>query len=423
MIFDINKYGSRLAVIADDGRRLTYAELGGLVSDRAKSLQRGLLQFCLCKNTVDSIVEYLACLEAGAPVVMLDATKDAETIENLRQIYKPGITKCHPDLAVCLTTSGSTGSPKLVRLTLQNIIANAESIAEYLHIDNNERPITMLPMYYSYGLSIINSHLLKGATILLTDKSYAQREFWNFLRENEATSMSGVPYTWEMLRRLRFMRMDLPSVRTMTQAGGKLNAEIALEYIRWAKSVGKQFIVMYGQTEATARMSYLPWERAEEKYASIGIAIPGGTFSLAEDGELIYQGENVSLGYAECAEDLLKGDENHGVLHTGDMARVDEDGFYYITGRKKRFVKVWGNRCNLDQVEQIVKSVTTSCACAGVDDKITVFTTTDGLEQEIKTLLSTKTGLNPVAFQVKVIDAIPVKDSGKIDYQLLQQLI
>ena len=423
MIFGLEKYQERLAIITDDGRRLTYAELGEMVAAKAKSLQRGVLHFCLCKNTIESIVEYLACLEAGAPVVMLDATKDAETIENLRQIYQPGSTKCHPDLAVCLTTSGSTGSPKLVRLTLRNIIANAESIAEYLHIDANERPITMLPMYYSYGLSIINSHLLKGATILLTDKSYAQREFWNFLRENEATSMSGVPYTWEMLRRLRFMRMDLPSVRTMTQAGGKLNAEIALEYIRWAKSVGKQFIVMYGQTEATARMSYRPWERAEEKYASIGVAIPGGQFSLAEDGELIYQGENVSLGYAECAEDLLKGDENHGVLHTGDMARMDEDGFYYITGRKKRFVKVWGNRCNLDQVEQIVKSVTTSCACAGVDDKITIFTTTDGLEQEIKTLLSTKTGLNPVAFQVKVIDAIPVTPSGKIDYPQLQQLL
>ena len=423
MIFDLEKHQDRLAIIADDGRRLTYAQLGELVAQRAESLKRSVLQFCLCKNTIESVVEYLACLEAGAPVVMLDATKDAETIENLRQIYKPGITKCHPDLAVCLTTSGSTGSPKLVRLTLRNIIANAESIAEYLHIDADERPITMLPMYYSYGLSIINSHLLKGATILLTDKSYAQREFWNFLRENEATSMSGVPYTWEMLRRLRFMRMDLPSVRTMTQAGGKLNAEIALEYIRWAKSVGKQFIVMYGQTEATARMSYLPWKRAEEKYASIGVAIPGGKFSLADDGELIYQGENVSLGYAECAEDLMKGDENHGVLHTGDMARADEDGFYYITGRKKRFVKVWGNRCNLDQVEQLVKPITTTCACAGVDDHITVFVTKEGLEKEIKDLLASKTGLNPIAFAVKVIEAIPVKDSGKIDYQLLQTWI
>ena len=423
MIFEIDKYSTRTAIIADDWTPLTYGELAERVAARAKELQRGVLQFCLCRNSTESIVEYLACLEAGAPVVLLDATKDPETIENLRKIYKPGETKCHPDLALCLATSGSTGSPKLVRLTKRNILANAESIAEYLQIDENERPITMLPMYYSYGLSIINSHLLKGATILLTDKTYAQREFWNFLKENEATSMSGVPYTWELLRRLRFMRMDLPSVKTMTQAGGKLNAEIAKEYIQWAKSQGKRFIVMYGQTEATARMSYLPWEKGEEKYASIGVAIPGGEFSLAEDGELIYKGENVSMGYAECAEDLLKGDENHGILHTGDMARVDEDGFYYITGRKKRFVKIWGNRCNLDQIEQLVKPIITTCACAGVDDHITVFVTKDGLEKDIKDMLASKTGLNPIAFAVKGIESIPVKDSGKIDYQLLQQML
>lgn len=423
MRFDLSTYYSRLAIIADDGIRLTYAELAERVAARAKELQRGILQFCLCRNDIASIVEYLACLEADAPVVLLDASKDTETIENLRKRYHPGETKCHPDLALCLTTSGSTGSPKLVRLTKRNILANATSIAEYLQIDENERPITMLPMYYSYGLSIINSHLQKGATILLTDKTYAQREFWNFLKENEATSMSGVPYTWELLKRLRFMRMDLPSVKTMTQAGGKLNAEIAKEYIQWAKSQGKRFIVMYGQTEATARMSYLPWKRAEEKYASIGVAIPGGEFSLTEDGELIYKGENVSMGYAECAEDLMKGDENHSILHTGDMARVDEDGYYYITGRKKRFVKIWGNRCNLDQIEQIVKTITTSCACAGVDDKVTVFVTLGGLEKTIIDLLASKTGFNPIAFQVQQIDAIPVTPSGKIDYPQLQQMI
>ncbi len=423
MIFNINIYDPRLAIIADDGTRLSYAEPAARVAAKARELQKGVLHFCLCKNDVSSIVEYLACLEAEAPVVLLDANKDAETIKNLRKIYQPGITQCHPDLAVCLTTSGSTGSPKLVRLTKRNIFANAESIAEYLQIDDNERPITMLPMYYSYGLSIINSHLLKGATILLTDKTYAQREFWNFLKENEATSMSGVPYTWELLRRLRFMRMELPSVKTMTQAGGKLNPDIAKEYIQWAKANDKRFIVMYGQTEATARMSYLPWERAEEKYASIGIAIPGGEFSLAENGELIYKGENVSMGYAECAKDLQKGNENHGVLHTGDVARVDEDGFYYITGRKKRFVKIWGNRCNLDQIEQILKQVTTSCACVGVDDKVTVFVTQEGLEKDIKDLLVAKTGLNGRAFEVRVIDTIPVNNSGKIQYPVLEKMI
>ena len=423
MIFNLLKYSSRLAIIADDGTQLTYCELAERVTARAKELQRGVLQFCLCQNNIASIIEYLACLEAGAPVVLLDASKDTETIENLRKIYKPGETKCHPDLALCLTTSGSTGSPKFVRLTKRNILANAISIAEYLQIDENERPITMLPMYYSYGLSIINSHLLKGATILLTDKTYAQREFWTFLKENQATSMAGVPYTWEILKRLRFFRMDLPSVKTMTQAGGKLNAELAKEYIDYAASCSKKFIVMYGQTEATARMSYLPWKRAQDKYASIGVAIPGGEFSLAEDGELIYKGPNVSMGYAECAEDLLKGDENHGTLYTGDLARVDEDGFYYIVGRKKRFVKVWGNRCNLDAVEQIVKQITKSCAVVGVDDKITIFVTNQGFEYEIKEFLAAKTGLNPKAFEVKLIDAIPVSESGKIQYQTLQQWI
>lgn len=423
MLFNLQKYSSNLAVISDIGENLTYAELNDRVQAKARTLQKGVLQFCLCENTVDSLVYYLACLEAEAPVVMLDAHKDSELLDRLRDIYQPGKTVCHPDLALCLTTSGSTGSPKLVRLSRKNILSNAESIAEYLHIDEHERPITMLPMYYSYGLSIINSHLIKGATLLLTDKTYAQREFWTFLKEQQATSMAGVPYTWEMLKRLRFFRMDLPSVKTMTQAGGKLNPDLALEYIQNAKNTGKCFFVMYGQTEATARMSYLPWERAEEKYASIGVAIPGGRFELAEDGELIYHGPNVSMGYAECAEDLKKSDENHGVLHTGDLARVDEDGFYYIVGRKKRFVKIWGNRCNLDAIEQLVKPITANCACVGVDDKITIFVTTEGLESQIINHLVEKTGLNNRAFEVRKLEAIPTMVSGKIDYKNLEEIL
>jgi acyl-coenzyme A synthetase/AMP-(fatty) acid ligase len=427
-------YYSHLAIISDDGTHLTYGDLADRVHAKAQLLQKGVLQFCLCRNDIDSIVFYLACLEANAPVVLLDAQKDEATIEHLHTIYQPGITKCHPDLAVCLTTSGSTGSPKLVRLTKHNVMSNAEAIADYLHIDENERPITMLPMYYSYGLSIINSHLIKGATILLTDKTYAQRDFWNFLKENQATSMAGVPYTWEMLKKLRFFRMDLPSVKTMTQAGGKLNADIAREYIQNAKQADRKFIVMYGQTEATARMSYLPWDQAEEKCGSVGVAVPGGRFELVDDqgnviqdshtdGELIYYGDNVSMGYAECVEDLLKGDENNGRLATGDIARRDEDGFYYITGRKKRFVKIWGNRCNLDQIEQIIKTLTTPCACIGVDDLVTIFVTIDNIEQDIKQLLITKTGLNSRAFEVRVIDAIPVTESGKIDYTTLKSIV
>ena len=208
-----------------------------------------------------------------------------------------------------------------------------------------------------------------------------------------------------------------------------MNAEVVREYIDYAEHNGKRFIVMYGQTEATARMSYLPFERAAEKYRSIGRPIPGGRFRLVDeegrdieesgvDGELVYEGPNVSLGYAETSEDLSKGDENSGVLYTGDIARRDDEGFYYITGRKKRFVKIFGNRVNLDAVEQMVKEVTLSAACIGVDDKITVFITDADKRQEVADMLRERTGWQHV-FDVLVIEEIPKNTSGKIQYTAL----
>ena len=468
-MFNLDKYKHNTAVITDKGERLTYNDLIAVTDAFAKAIPRKGLLFCLCKNRIGSLVGYVACMEHHVPIVLLDGSKDLSVLHNLAAIYQPeyiwadnekvgeigGETiyqyssyslqkmiyevevekpEINPKLALCLTTSGSTGSPKFVRLSAKNVLANAESIAEYLEIDENERPVTTLPSYYSYGVSVINSHLIKGATILLTEGTLAQREFWDFMKAQKVTSIAGVPYTYEMLKMLRFMRMDLPYLKTMTQAGGKLNKNIAKEYIEWAQSKGKRFYVMYGQTEATARMSYLPWEHAMEKYASIGIAIPGGKFSLIDadgktiedvevDGELVYEGPNVSMGYAECRADLAKGDENHGVLRTGDVARRDKDGYYYITGRLKRFVKIWGNRCNLDATEQLVKAITTNCACVGVDDKITIFVTESGLSDEIIHYLSTRMGLNAAAFEVQTVHEIPKKDTGKIDYPALQKLI
>ncbi len=469
-MFELNRFKLNTAVITDKGERLSYEELIEVTDSFANAVpqKKGLL-FCLCENRIGSFVGYVACMEHHIPIVLLDGSKEISVLQDLMTIYQPEYvwiasdkkeeiggdtiysyasfslqkmsyevevekSEINPELALCLTTSGSTGSPKFVRLSAKNVLANAESIAEYLEIDENERPVTTLPSYYSYGVSVINSHLIKGATLLLTEGTVAQRDFWNFMKEYKATSIAGVPYTYEMLKMLRFFRMDLPYLKTMTQAGGKLNKDIAKEYIEFAQSKGKRFFVMYGQTEATARMSYLPLEHALDKYASIGIAIPRGKFSLIDvngnsfeeadvDGELVYEGPNVSLGYAECRADLTKGDENNGVLHTGDVARRDADGYYYITGRMKRFVKVWGNRCNLDATEQIVKSITTSCACVGVDDKITIFVIQQGLEDEIIKLLVTKTGFNNRAFEVRVIDSIPVKSSGKIDYQAMQALL
>ena len=470
-MFDLLRYKTNTAVITDRGESLTYEALNTEVEKFYASLPTKGFIFILCENVLASLVGYTACMIKHIPSVLLDGSKDLELVLKLIEIYHPEYLwmprrRVHEidgktiyqyedfsllqmeyaddftpeqkvisdNLLLCLTTSGSTGSPKLVRLSKENLKSNAESIAEYLHIDENERPITTLPMYYSFGMSVINSHLIKGSTILLTDKAVLQREFWNFTKEQKATSIAGVPYTYEMLKRLRFFRMDLPDLKTMIQAGGKLNAAFVKEYVDFAEANCKQFIVMYGQTEAAPRMSYLPHDKAVEKNASIGIAIPGGKLSIIDadgkeittpevDGELVYKGANVCLGYAEKREDLQLGDDNQGVLHTGDIARVDADGFYYITGRMKRFVKVWGNRCNLDATEQLVKAITPNCACVGVDDLITVFVTEERQEESIKKLLVEKTGFNPRAFQVKVINEIPKFESGKLNYPALQKMI
>ncbi len=465
-MFNLDKFASNIAVETEQGRKLTYAQLEKDADAIAEAMKPRKFTFCLCENTLGSFVGYVAFMTHNIPTVLLDGSKDMGIVLGLANHYMPeyiwiptnrvdelghGVPviayedytlinwaetqhEIHSDILLCLTTSGTTGSPKLVKLTEKNLKSNAESIAEYLKITEKERAITSLPMYYSFGMSVINSHLIKGATLLLTDKAVIQREFLNFLKEGKATSIAGVPYTYEMLRRLRFLKMDLPELKTMIQAGGKLNANIVKEYVEAAQANGKEFIVMYGQTEAAPRMSYLPFDKALEKYASIGIAIPGGKLSVRDvndqeittpdtDGELIYEGPNVCMGYAECVEDLAKGDENNGVLHTGDVARFDSDGYFYITGRMKRFVKVWGNRCNLDATEQLVKAITTSCACVGVDDKITVFVTESGLEDKIKDYLVDKTGLNIRAFDVKVVSEIPTLPSGKLDYQTMQKMI
>ncbi len=290
-------------------------------------------------------------------------------------------------------------------------------------------------MNYTYGLSIINSHLLVGAAILLTDYTLLNREFWNFFKEEGATSFGGVPYTYEILKKLRFFRMELPSLKTMTQAGGKLSPELHKEFARYAEENNKRFVVMYGQTEATARMAYLPWNKSIEKCGSMGIAIPGGKLWLRDEegnavtesdviGELIYEGENVTLGYAETAEDLEKDDERGGVLETGDMAKCDSDGYFYIVGRKKRFLKIFGNRVNLDEAERMIKEEFTEldCACAGLDDKLYVFVTIqeDRTIQAVKRFLAQKTGLNPTAFSVKAIDKLPKNEAGKTLYKNLE---
>ncbi|MBC8551234.1 MAG: AMP-binding protein [Candidatus Brocadiales bacterium] len=459
----LSEFSENTAIITPDSKQYTYKELLGYTHNIAENLKPRSLVFCLSNNSIGSLAGYLSFIINKVAPVMLDSNLDKELLDNLIMTYKPeylwmpekntnsieggelvinilgySLMKLfcekdyllHDDICLLLTTSGSTGSPKLVKLTYENVYSNAESISEYLSIDKNERPITSLPMHYSFGLSIINSHLIKGATILLTNNSLMEKKFWPFLKTYKATSLSGIPYSFEILKKLRFFNMDLPYLKTITQAGGKLNDDLNRECSDFCKKTCKRFFVMYGQTEATARMSYLPPEYSISKLGSMGIAIPGGEFSLIDEngniikesdreGELVYKGKNVSMGYAVCRADLAKGDENNGVLVTGDMAKRDSDGYYYIVGRKKRFIKLFGNRVNLDETERLLKNIISDCACSGQDDEMMIYITDDNRVDEIKSYIAQKLGINHKAFVVKCISKIPKNSSGKTIYSRL----
>ncbi|MFZ1280975.1 MAG: AMP-binding protein, partial [Ignavibacteriaceae bacterium] len=314
----IINYHNNIALIdTNTNKSLNYYELDSeseKLSEKIKVSKKGLI-FLFTANNSESIITYIASLKSGNAVLLLDEKLNDEIRNDLIKNYKPDFivtsndlvldeytfssglhslkffkrknpteVSIYPELAVLLSTSGTTGSPKLVRLSYKNIQANAESIAEYLQIDENERPITTLPINYSYGLSIVNSHLLKGSAIVLTEKTVFFRDFWNQFNEHKCTSFAGVPYTYTMLKRIGFDKIEIPTLKYFTQAGGKLSEEFIKHFNEYALNNDKKFFVMYGQTEATARITYVPPEKLGNKIGSIGISIPGGELKIVNDG-------------------------------------------------------------------------------------------------------------------------------------------
>lgn len=463
MILNIDKHtAGSLAVIDSVGNKLEYGELV-VFSENIKQVIPGRpIVFVLAGNNVGGIAWCIGLISAGIVPLLLNPRMDAVLFENLYDLYEPGYL-CVPaedsqkygfecraekygyslletgngsypvykELSHLLPTSGSTGSPKLVRHSYENIEASGFNVATFFELKKTDRPLLVLPLYYTMGLSVVFSHLYAGATILVTDLSMTQREFWTFLKEQRATSFTGVPYSFEILRLMRFFRMDLPDLELLTQGGGKLSKELNLQCVEYVQKMGKRWIATYGQTEGTARMAYLPPEFALSKCGSIGKAIPDGELFLINsegciiegndcEGELCYRGKNVTLGYALTKEDLFLGDERQGFLKTGDLARRDPDGFYYIVGRRGRFLKLFGMRVGLDECEQIVKSrYSIECACVGTDDKMLVYITEKEYQESVKEELVEKTKIVASAFEVRVITEIPRSSVGKILYSKL----
>lgn len=439
------------ALVADDGEQLSYGELADRADAFAARLgsTRSLLAI-EAENCIDAMVAYLGALRGGHVVMLLPAGQQ-DHLDRVLAGYAPHwvYSRCgadwtlashgtprqgelHPELALLLSTSGSTGAVKFVRLSRENVAANAASIADYLGIQPEDRALTTLPFHYSYGLSVVNSHLLLGATVLVTQRSVVDRALWSFFDEQRGTSLAGVPYTYELLDSAGFDRLDLPHLRILTQAGGRLPREKVLRYATLARDRGWEFFVMYGQTEATARMAYLPPADVLDFPDCIGRAIPGGRFALVDEqgreitacdteGELVYEGPNVMLGYALSRDDLAKGREIEK-LATGDMATVNQRGLYRITGRRSRFLKLFGLRIGLDELESQLEREGLAAVCGGTDAALVVLTLQRGAAPAIARLLAERCKLPASVIDVREVGDYPLLPSGKVDYRAIAAL-
>ncbi len=450
----VARHGDKLAII-DGDRQISYAQLAELCDELAESLaslHSKAVIFILAKDSLSTVVAYLTCLQQGHCAMLLSPNSSEQSLAQLQAQYQPhcilsatddllpAIHWCEKphtqslcaDLALLLSTSGSTGSAKQVALSFANLHNNAQMIVNYLPITEQDRALCTLPLFYSYGLSVLNSHLLVGACCVFTSFSMVNREYWQLFDDLKINSFAGVPHSYQMLKRLRFTQKSLPYLRYFTQAGGKLDADSVLELAEYAQQQGKQFYVMYGQTEATARMAYLAPEKVLSKPQSIGQAIPAGQLSLMDDngttieaahieGELVYSGQNVMLGYASKVQDLAHF-EPTAVLHTGDLGYRDDEGDYFITGRIKRIIKPFGQRISLDDAERVVSEKGYPAYCAG-DDQILVVAILNPQEPEksdwakgLKRQLASHFALHVSAIEVLVLNQLPINENGKKDY-------
>lgn len=461
-MWDFRKYGNNIALVGESGVEITYKELYQMQAEVALFMKyKHSLVFLICNVSIKSIIIYIACVENKIPIMLIDDKLSEERIERLISEYQPAyvwcsgeklsgvdyvveqewkgyylyhnqtsIIFCHENLSLLLLTSGTTGSKKSVRISYQNMKENMVSIAESLILNERDVAMLMLPMCYAYGLSVINSNLYAGATLLVPCSGLCSTKFWDFFNKYKGTSLCGVPYTYELLKKLNFHKKALPSLRLITQAGGALGIEEQKYLLEYGKKHHVNIGIMYGQTEATARISCYFLNLHEEKIGSVGKVIPKGMLKIngtgtEREGEIIYTGKNVCMGYAHSFQDLSKPDENNGILHTGDIGYMDEEGYLFITGRKKRFAKILGIRINLDELQSSLSlKLKIFIVCIEYDGVIWIIVPQNKsiFEGEIKKEID-EMGIDKRVIRVVFMKKLPRESNGKISYFKIQNKI
>ena len=414
-VFDLGRDGT---AVVDEGREVSYRELAALSADAVKGLKPQTVKVVVNGQDLATVATFVGCVNSGVVPLMVPATMDPALLARLRSMYEGKPTS--PDLALLLTTSGSTGSPKLVRISRANLRADNEMSERLFSLDAATRMTMILPICYAWGLSVACAVLKAGGALVMTRRTVMDAELADVMLSSRATHLAGVPYMYEVLDRFRFFEREFPALRGLLVSGGALAPALRRKFAEEAKARGISFSEGYGQTETTGVMSTIRTDLLPERIGSIGRAGEGGRFRI-DDGELVYEGPIVAMGYAVCAEDLLGGDEWKGVRRTGDLASIDAEGYVTLSGRASRFLKIFGNRVSLDEVENLVKDgfPGAGCAATGADGDLRVFVASAAPE-EVERFLVAKLHFNATVMKVRAVDAIPLNANGKTDYPKLR---
>jgi acyl-coenzyme A synthetase/AMP-(fatty) acid ligase len=449
------------AILGEDGTVLSHGALRAAVAAARWPVDGKALVWIAARPTPAQITALLAALAAGHAVLPVQAGLPAERRDALAAAYQPELVLDetpppgyvaappplpglaawrraqrpegvpHPELALLLATSGSTGSPRHVRLSRAAVAANLAAVAEVLGLGADDRALAHLPFSYSYGLSVILSHLSAGGAVIPTGHGVMEAGLWETARRLQATGFAGVPFHYEVLLRLGLERLKVPGLRHFTQAGGRLDPALVRRFAELCAARDARFFVLYGQTEAGPRMTTAPPATVAAKPAGVGRPLPGGAILIRRDdgaaagpgeaGEVVYRGPNVMMGYALDRGDLARGDELGGELATGDLGMLDADGDLTLTGRRKLVAKLHGVRIDLEHLEAALAEVA-PCLAAERDGRLLLVTANAGAAEALRAAAAARSGVHPSLLWVVTVAELPRLASGKPDRAALEAL-
>ena len=461
-----NKFRKNIAIIDKEYSNLTYEQVLIETNKIKKEVKKRSVILIISENSLGSLLAYIFCIINNHIGIIIDSKTAKKNIIKIFQNYQPqyvfiskknnAILKkvcsekyslfdqslmknklykkinLNKDLSLLLSTSGSMGSIKFVKLSKSNLKYNTDSIIKYLKVNKKDSAITNLPISYSYMLSIINTHFEVGGSIVISKYSLIEKEFWEILKKSKITSFNGVPYTYEMLERIGLKNIKIDTLKYLTHAGGKLDKEKLKKIIKFCKKSRLKFFSMYGQTEASPRISYLKPEFSQKKIGSIGKGIPGNKIYIIDnggkkiskpfvEGEIVCRGKNVFMGYSKNYKDLKKANEENYKLKTGDLGYFDKDGFFYISSRLSKIAKIFGYRVDIGILESLMSQKGYKIACLSDNKKIFIFIEKNYKKINLINDISKITNLNIRSFELIKLKYFPRTLNNKISYNELKK--